>query len=491
MLAFPRFASIGGVALFLCCSTALAADPLVDSATEDDPLIYGGQAVQPCAWPSAVYVSFGGSACTGTLVHPEIVITAAHCPSSTGGTTGSIRFGENPQAAAKTVQSTCYSNPGWTGAVGSGDYGYCKLAQPVHDVQIAPPAYGCEVNYLTVGREVTVVGFGQSDNGGSGTKREVTVPIMQIGNSATIGGNGLDSCFGDSGGPVYVHLNEADGGDGTWRSFGIVSGGADCGSGGIYALMHVAIPWIEDHSGVDITPCYDLEGNWAPGPECGEHPTNYSVSNGSWAGDSCEGPTIGFSGICGPAFGSEDDEDPPTVEITSPATGSEYETNGAGSGQIQVTVEADDGEGYGVDEVRLTVNGDEFPNNEDGSEPFEWTLNMPPGGYTIGAIARDYVGLEAEATPITIGIDQEAPEPPAGDGDGDGDGTGDGDGDGDGAPGGDGDGDFGSDAFGEDSEKGCGCSTGAGGAGFPGTALGLLGLLFWRRRRSAVGNHRI
>jgi MYXO-CTERM domain-containing protein len=140
-------------------------------------------------------------------------------------------------------------------------------------LQIAPAAYGCELPFLTAGREVVIVGFGQTETNSVGTKMAAVTTIQRIGESARIGGAGTSSCQGDSGGPAYVRLGADEGGDDTWRGFGIVSGDSACGSPTTYALIHRAIPWIEEHSGVDVTPCYDVEGNWEPGPDCGGHPT--------------------------------------------------------------------------------------------------------------------------------------------------------------------------------------------------------------------------
>src|SRR5688572_27429935 len=50
--------------------------------------IYGGTNVPSCGWPSAV--ELGGS-CSGTLVHPELVIYAAHC----GASYSWVRLGES------------------------------------------------------------------------------------------------------------------------------------------------------------------------------------------------------------------------------------------------------------------------------------------------------------------------------------------------------------------------------------------------------------
>ena len=485
-------ALLAGAAL-LAPAGASAGEPPgdVQIGVDPDPSVYGGTAAQTCGWPTAVYLSFGFAACSGTLVHPEIVITAAHCPDSTSGRNAQVGFGEGFGGGEREISATCYSNPGWTGQVGGTDYGYCKLSQPVTDVPIIPPAWGCDVTALTPGREVVIVGFGQSDNGGSGSKREVTTQINSINSEAWVGGMGKDACQGDSGGPVFIKLKSEFGGDDTWRAFGITSGGGQCGQGGIFSLMHMAIPWIEEHSGVDITPCQDSNGDWAPTPECGDIPLDPANGQGSWATGCSDGPTSGFGGLCGDPFGSGDDQDPPSVEIVAPANQTTYMIpDGEPNVDVTVTVAADDGEGFGVSDVRLVINGQEFPGNVDGSEPYEWDLVFGPGGYVIEATATDYTGNVSAPDVIAIGVDEEPPPLPGDSGDGDGD-SGDGDTSGD-TDGGDetgpGPGIDTTGGPGYEAEIGCACATSGSGPGSDGggilALLGLLGLPLLRRRRA-------
>jgi MYXO-CTERM domain-containing protein len=493
------------VGMVLCSSPANAENPPaaagngIEVGIDQDPAIYGGTAVEPCGWPTAVYLNLGGSACSGTLVHPEIVITAAHCASANGVQAG-INFGEGQGGGARQVGAVCYANPNYNGS-SSSDYAYCKLNEPVNDVPIIPPAFGCDTSALAPGREVVIVGFGVSDNGGSGSKREVTTTIVGINTEALIGGNGEDSCQGDSGGPVYIKLKSEFGGDDTWRAFGITSAGGQCGTGGTYALMHQAIPWIESDSDIDITPCHNSNGDWAPTPDCGGIPLDPANGVGSWNTGCSGGPVSGFSALCGEPFGAGEDPDPPTVNITSPASGTVFMIPG-GETQSNVTLDAtaDDGDGFGVASVRLRINSQDFSGNTDTSEPFSWGLAFPPGGYIIEAVAVDYVGNESVADVISIGIDQDAPPLPGGDGDGDTAGDGDADpGDGDGDSGGDGDtdtldsgGETGPGPFGgfdgdggTTATVGCVCSTATEGDQRGGAwgVLGLVGVWAARRRR--------
>ena len=384
-------------ATWLCVATLAHADDGPGGLHVQTPTqgIYGGENTLTCEWPTAV--EMGG--CTGTLVHPEVVIYAAHC----GGSVPSVYFGESPYGSGgRSVQTEfCQTMPGAQPGWGT-DFAVCKLAEPVTDVQIVPILMGCETELLTPGREVVLVGFGQTESGGSGTKKEVVTTLDHITNDeAFLGGGGLAPCYGDSGGPAYVKLPASEGFDDTWRVFGVTSHGDQvCGGGGYYGMMHNAIDWFESTTGVDITPCHDADGTWNPGEDCVGFPLSPGTSTGSW--DSwCEDVPVGPpSATCGDP-GVDVPSEPPTVRIIAPADGDDFEPDGAGQAQLEVLVDANDiVDDEGVAHVELLVDGVSL--GTDDTEPYAFDVTVDEGQHTFEATATDVAGNVSDPDSIAI-----------------------------------------------------------------------------------------
>ena len=492
-------------ALAMVPAVASADGPMsVEGESEHAPAIYGGEASATCAWPTTVFT--GG--CTGTLVHPRVVIYAAHC----GTNINSIGLGESVNNLSRVVQTErCEANPDYGRRSGT-DHAYCLLREPINDVPIVPPLMGCETDILQPGQEVTIVGFGQADaQPSSGVKREVVTTINAISpagrtDEAFIGGDGKDSCFGDSGGPVYVDM----GPDLGWRVFGITSYGLQqqCGPGGYYSMMHTAMDWFEsrlEQDGIDITPCHTSDGTWDPGPECGFFPSAPGTPASGW-GQSCGGgDTTAYVATCGAPFGDEEDLAAPLVSVTSPADGTRYDSGAEDTVSVTITADATD-DGWGVRNVALALNGARLDGSEKTNPPYEWELSFPPGAFTITAIATDRADNEAISDEVGIGVDQDAPTPEPDPEPDPGGTTG-----GEGTTGGDGGGDSGTDSGGagdsgaeDDASGDAGAESGGTGGGGAGAAeessgcnvagegpapiglalLGLVGLGALRRRRA-------
>lgn len=223
--------------------------------------IFGGTVSAPGAWPTAVAINAGTILCTGTLVAPTVVLTAAHCLADDP-PIGSVyvRLGNDinqPDAPKLTVVSYRY-DPQFCAAdtctEDIHDYGYVILAEPQ---AIAPTRIintQAEWNeVMSVGEDVTIVGYGLAEGASiTGLKREVEVPITRFSKSGLefqAGGDDKDSCQGDSGGPAFATLAS-----GEVVLAGITSRGYTCGKGGFYAVPYGGMCWLQQTSGLDLRP---------------------------------------------------------------------------------------------------------------------------------------------------------------------------------------------------------------------------------------------
>jgi secreted trypsin-like serine protease len=216
--------------------------------------VVGGNDADPGEYPYVAHIVIDRSfQCTGTLVTPRHVVTAAHCSSLAPGGIANVPIGqpgqlielsigahETPSASLlggyqsdgeKHVASAVHVNPGWAGLGSvSHDAAIIELDTPSAKTPVKV-ASAAERSLWSAGTMATIAGFGVTESGGDppDVLQEARVPIVADAVAAeaypylvegvdpVFGGfenrtqvaagfpqGGVDTCQGDSGGPLLV-----------------------------------------------------------------------------------------------------------------------------------------------------------------------------------------------------------------------------------------------------------------------------------------------
>jgi secreted trypsin-like serine protease len=256
--------------------------------------ITGGQPVEDGAWPSAASVRADGWArCSGVLVAPTLVLTAGHCDSDELDAVflgGSDLWDMENGELISIVQRTRYPDH-WR----TFDVSLLTLETPAATTP-SPIVRDCALGDLLDGAPVEIVGFGTTDRWGTqsshvlvSAKTTITDADcsqgdvgchedVQPGGELIAGGDGVDTCEGDSGGPLYLWTATGEPVLAGVTSRGVSPADPPCGNGGIYTRLDAIADWIEAESGQELTgPDCDL-------PRLTANPTSPSPS--PWTQDS-------------------------------------------------------------------------------------------------------------------------------------------------------------------------------------------------------------
>jgi hypothetical protein len=202
--------------------------------------IIGGTTTAKGDFPSVVMIEVGGGLCTGTIIQPTWVLTAAHCvspavlqvPDQASVTSsvvvhvGTVNAASDPGTLVKAKNT--YPHPGFNiNALGSHDVGLIELATPVTNVPLVP------VNLVPgnapIGVTVKMVGFGTYNvdttknppnfqlDGKERLVEQTSVSCASLGANLTAADDanllcfsqtaGKGKCEGDSGGPSFATVN--------------------------------------------------------------------------------------------------------------------------------------------------------------------------------------------------------------------------------------------------------------------------------------------
>lgn len=351
--------------------------------------IIGGTEATICQWPSVVALD---QHCTGTLIHSRVVVFAAHCELPE-----TVAFGEGADRPARVVAvEECKRFPGGSVRAGN-DFAFCILAEPQPPSLVVPPLVAREVEWLAPGTPATIVGFGRSSGSERGTKRsgETSIRCLTPRGELRAGQAELDSCDGDSGGPLFVRVA------GAWRLAGVTSYGGRCGGGGFYGRIDRALPWIEGATGLDLTPCHDTAGAWSPGLACTSWPAAPDAPRTDW-NEGCLGGSIPARDP-GPAPAPiAIDDRAPWLRLDRDELHVDADPIAAAT-TVRIGIEAGDPpSGCGVKVIRIEVDGEPRPPAVASSGFSEVAVLLAPGDHRVSLRAEDWAGNRGEPSSARI-----------------------------------------------------------------------------------------
>lgn len=258
-----------------------------------------------------------GQFCGGSIVAADAVVTAAHCIEGFDASSITVRAGvtdRRDDGGQDRAVATAVGHPDYE-ETGLADIAVLFLADPLELGGTVQAIELADAAVLGDAESGVVSGWGgesEEDEVGPNGLRAGVVPLVDdpacaaalgepdgpdAATEVCAGGTGVDSCYGDSGGPLAVET--ADGG---WRLAGVTSWGIECGGDtpGVYTEVPAFADWL-----ARVAP----EGASAPGPPgAGDEWDDDESLDGSRSEDEWDEGSPGDGWFDGDWFGKGQDD---------------------------------------------------------------------------------------------------------------------------------------------------------------------------------------